>query len=79
MSARGWMERLEQRAARVRRVAEQTAAAAAARETEETVVELEQRRPTVTRVAGGMLLGGIPGALLGFAWRKKERQRIRIR
>lgn len=40
-------------------------------------VEVSTSRPTVPRVAGGMLLGGLPGALLGFAWRKKQRVRIR--
>lgn len=41
-------------------------------------VEFSTRRPTLTRTAGGLLLGGPIGALLGFAWRKKDRQRIRL-
>ena len=38
---------------------------------EEPIVE---RRPTVTRVGVGLLLGGLPGGLLGFAFRKKVRR-----
>lgn len=41
-------------------------------------VVYEARRPTVTRVfLGGMFLG-IPGALLGFAARKKEHHEASI-
>jgi hypothetical protein len=52
---------------------------AATREPELPELEIEGRRPTVTRVGTGLLLGGIPGALLGFAFRKKTKQRIRFK
>jgi hypothetical protein len=39
----------------------------------------ESRRPTLTRTVGGLAVGGPIGALLGFAWRKRERQPIEIR
>ena len=39
-------------------------------------VEMDGRRPTVTRVGAGLLLGGVPGGLLGFAFRKKTKRRV---
>jgi hypothetical protein len=36
----------------------------------------QSRRPTAARVGAGMLVAGIPGALLGFAFRKKTKNRI---
>jgi hypothetical protein len=42
------------------------------------VAQIETRRPTVTRVAAGGLLGGPIGALIGFAWRKKSKQNIYV-
>lgn len=44
----------------------------------ERSVEISTRRPTLTRTAAGLITGGPIGALLGFAWRKKDRQRIRL-
>lgn len=40
-------------------------------------VTVETSQPTVPRVAGGILLGGLPGGILAFAWRKKTRVKIR--
>ena len=37
---------------------------------------IEGRRPTVTRTATGAILGALPGALVGFAWRKKTRNKM---
>lgn len=44
----------------------------------ERIVEISTSRPTLTRTAGGLLVGGPIGALLGFAWRKRDRQKIRL-
>lgn len=41
-------------------------------------IEVTTRRPTVTRVASAAILGGPIGALIGLAWRKKDRQRIQL-
>jgi hypothetical protein len=40
--------------------------------------EITTHRPTATRTTLGLIIAGIPGALIGFAARKKERQRIEI-
>jgi len=45
----------------------------------EQTIEIEGRRPTVTRVGTGLLLGGPIGGLLGFAFRKKTKQKGKIR
>jgi hypothetical protein len=44
-----------------------------------TTMTVTTHRPTATRTALGLLVGGIPGGLIGFAARKKERQRIEIK
>lgn len=41
------------------------------------VIEIETSRPTVPRVLAGLVVGGPIGALVGFAWRKRKRQRVR--
>lgn len=44
----------------------------------QVIATVTGRRPTVTRTGLGLLLGGLPGGLLGFAWRKKSRDRIEL-
>lgn len=43
-----------------------------------TVATITSRRPTVPRVGFGLILGGIPGGLLGLAFRKKSKERIQV-
>lgn len=40
---------------------------------------VETRRPTVTRVAAGGILGGPLGALIGLAWRKKRHDALYLK
>src|SRR5262245_29674233 len=43
------------------------------------VATVEGSRPTLTRTGLGLLLGGPVGGLLGFAWRKKTKNVVRVR
>lgn len=42
------------------------------------IATVEGRRPTATRTAAGAIVGGPIGALIGFAWRKKTRNKVRV-